>query len=105
MRGPGSSFAARLYRMYAGVPYPNADDRALSMAASSVTTSWLPNRFRTFWESKASRLVMHFCNRSIRRRFCPAARIGGLGLGGGTERRAMWFLWNRNMKGHYHILR
>src|SRR5712691_1264032 len=78
--------------MYAGVPYPNADDRALSMAASSVTTSGLPNRFRTFWESKASRLVMHFCNRSIRCRFCPAVRIGGLGLGGGTERRAMWFL-------------
>src|SRR6195256_3760711 len=61
------------------------------MAASSARTSGLPNRFRTFWESKASRLVMHFCNRSIRRRFCPAVRIGALGLGGGTERRAMWF--------------
>jgi hypothetical protein len=36
-RGPGSR--ATLYRMYAGVPYPNADDKALSMAASSVTTS------------------------------------------------------------------
>jgi hypothetical protein len=61
--------------MYAGVPYPNAEDKALSMAASNAMTSELPNRFRTFWKSKASRLVMHFCNRSIRRRFCPAVRI------------------------------
>ena len=35
---------------------------------------------------------MHFCNRSMRRRFCPTVRIGDLGLGGGTERRAMRFL-------------
>src|SRR6516162_3218216 len=32
---------------------------------------------------------MHFCKRSIRRRFCPTVRIGDLGLGGGAERRAM----------------
>jgi hypothetical protein len=32
---------------------------------------------------------MHFCNRSIRRRFWPAVRIGALGRGGGTGRRAM----------------
>src|SRR5260370_9876413 len=87
--------------MYAGVPYPNADDRALSMAASSARTSGLPNRFRTVWGSKASRLVMHFCNRSIRRRFCPAVRIGDRGLGGGTGRRAMGSPICD--KGHYHI--
>src|SRR5260370_36823936 len=87
--------------MYAGVPYPNADDRALSMAASSARTSGLPNRFRTVWGSKASRLVMHFCNRSIVRRFCRAVRIGDRGLGGGTGRRAMGSPICD--KGHYHI--
>src|SRR5260370_8175095 len=87
--------------MYAGVPYPNADDRALSMAASSARTSGLPNRFRTVWGSKASRLVMHFCNRSIVRRFCRAVRIGDRVLGGGTGRRAMGSPICD--KGHYHI--
>src|SRR5580704_9418170 len=33
----------------------------------------------------ASRLVIHFCNRSIRRRFCPTVRVGDLGFGGGTD--------------------
>jgi hypothetical protein len=42
----------------------------------------------------ASRLVIHFCNRSIRRRFCPTVRVGDLGLGGGIERRATRFLPN-----------
>ena len=49
-------------------------------------------RLRALRESKASRRVTHFCNRSMRRRFCPTVRIGDLGLGGGTERRAMGFL-------------
>src|SRR6516165_3704778 len=73
-----------MYRRYAGVPYPNADDRALSMAASSSMTAGA--RLRAFRGSKASRFVTHFCNRSMRRRFYPTVRIGDLGLGGGTER-------------------
>src|SRR5580700_9036386 len=105
MRGPRSSVAARLYRRYAGVPYPNADDKALSMAASSARTSGTPTRVCTFWGSKASRRCMHFCNRSIRPRFCPTVRTGGLGLGGGTERRAMRAPESACDKGDYHIFR
>jgi hypothetical protein len=35
----GSSVAASLYRRYARVPYPNADDNALSIAASISRTA------------------------------------------------------------------
>jgi hypothetical protein len=55
-----------LNRLYAGVPYANADNKALSTAASSVTTSGLPSRLRTFSESKASRLVMHALGNGLR---------------------------------------
>jgi hypothetical protein len=32
---------------------------------------------------------MHFCSRSMRRRFCPTVRMGDFGLGGGADRRTM----------------
>jgi hypothetical protein len=41
---PFLTVAARLKRMYADVPCPNAEVNALSMAASSAKTSGSPNR-------------------------------------------------------------
>jgi hypothetical protein len=55
----------------------------------AYTDDQLGGRRQGFVDGRFERDVMHFCNRSIRRRFCPAVRIGDRGLGGGTGRRAM----------------
>jgi len=46
--GAGVEYRGQIVPHVRGCAVPNADDKALSMAASSMRTSGLPKRFRTF---------------------------------------------------------